>query len=109
MYQLSLLGGQYFFAGNKSSVNGNAVGNISPAMKFNDRWTLLPTYSVEYQGTKPVTDPVGSGTLFQQRMDHRVAVSGLYSDPGGRWKFKQTASYKREFMKETRDEAWGRG
>lgn len=109
MYQLSLLGGQYFFAGTKSSVNGNANGSVSPAVKFNDRWTLLPTYSVDYQGTKPVTDPVGSGTLFQQRMDHRVAVSGLYSAPGGRWRFKQTGSYKREFMKETRDEAWGRG
>ncbi len=109
MYQLSLLGGQYFFGGGKSSLNGNAVGNVSPAVKFNDHWTLLPTYAVEYQGTKPVTDPVGSGTLFQQRMDHRVSVSGLYSDPGGRWRVKQSASYKREFMKETRDEAWGRG
>ncbi|MBI4422290.1 MAG: hypothetical protein HY554_01100 [Elusimicrobia bacterium] len=109
MYQLSLMGGQYFFSGAKSSLNGNVQGNVAPAVKFSERWTLLPVYSVNFQGTKPVTDPVGSGTLFQQSMDHRLSVAGLYSDPGGRWKFKPSASYKAQFLKETRDEGWGDG
>lgn len=109
IYSLNMMGGQYFFTGSKSSLNGNAVGNIAPVLKFNERWSLLPIYSVNYQGTKQVTDPVGSGTLFQQFMDHRVSAMGLYSSPASQWRLKPSAGYKVEFMKETRDEAWGRG
>lgn len=108
LYQLSLMGGQYFFSGQKSSLNGNAYGNVAPAIRFNERWTMLPVYTVNYQGTKPVTDPVGNGTLFQQSMDHRVSVGGIY-EASERWRLKPNASYKAQFLKETRDEAWGRG
>lgn len=109
MYNLSLIGGQYFFAGDKSHLNANVLANVTPAIKFDERWTLLPTYSGYFRGTKAVTDAVGAGTLFQQMMSHRASLTGLYTVPDSDWRFKPSGSYKFEFMKETRDEQWGKG
>lgn len=109
IYNASLMGGQYFFSGTKSNLAGNLSGSVTPVMKFNDRWSLLPTYNFAYNGTKSVTDPVGSGTLFQQVMGHRASLTGLYTPAGSNWKFKPSVSYKKEFLKETRDEDWGKG
>jgi hypothetical protein len=105
----TLMGGQYFFRGDKSSLNGNATALVAPVLRSSDRWAYLPIYSANYQGTKGVGDSVGAGTIFQQEMDHRVSVSGLYTADGSDWKLKPGVSYKRQFLKETRDEAWGHG
>lgn len=109
IYSASLMGGQYFFSGTKSNLAGNVTGNVTPVVKFNERWSLLPTYNFAYQGTKSVTDPVGSGTLFQQMMSHRASFTGLYTPKDSDWKLKPSMSYKKEFLKETRDEDWGKG
>ena len=66
-------------------------------------------YAGSYQGTKGVDDGVGAGTLFQQQMDHRVSASAIRRLEGSDWKLKPSVSYKREFLKETRDEIWGKG
>lgn len=109
LYNVSLLGGQYFFAGDRTKLNGNVAARIAPIMKMSDEWTFLPLYRGSYRGTKGVTDAVGSGTLFQQEMDHRVAFTGVYTAPDSDWKLKPSVNYKYEFLKETRDEAWGKG
>jgi len=109
LYNISLLGGQYFFAGDRTKLNGNVNARFAPVMKMNDEWTLLPIYRGSFRGTKAVTDAVGSGTLFSQGMDHRVAFTGVYSDPESTWKLKPSVNYKYEFLKETRDETWGKG
>ncbi|MFA6030150.1 MAG: hypothetical protein WC969_09870 [Elusimicrobiota bacterium] len=109
MYNLSLMGGQYFFAGDKSRMNANVSANVTPAVKLDSGWTLLPTYSGYYKGTKAVTDAVGSGTLFQQQFDNRLGLSALRAIAGTDWKIKPSVSYKHELLKETRDEAWGKG
>jgi hypothetical protein len=109
MYQFSLMGGQYFISGDRGNLSGNATANVAPAVKLDDRWTILPIYDGYYRGTKPVTDPVGSGTLFQQLFDNRVSIGGLYSVPDSQWKLKPSLSYKYELIKETRDESWGKG
>lgn len=105
----SLAGGQYFFKNQKGSFSGNAALTAAAMLKFNERWGLLPTYSGSYQGTKGTEDGVGAGTLFQQQMDHRISATGLRRLEGTSWKLKPSTSYKREFLKETRDETWGRG
>jgi len=105
----TLLGGQYFYQGNNSNVGGNASVVAGSIVKANDRWSLLPTYAANYQGTKGVSDAVPAGSLFQQEMDHRASVTGIYSLAGTSWRLKPSASYKYEFLKQTRDEAWGHG
>ena len=109
MVNLSLIGGQYFFAGDKSHLNANLMANVTPAVKFDNGWTVLPTYSGYFRGTKSVTDSVGAGTLFQQMMDHRGSLTGIYAVPDTDWKLKPNCSYKFEFMKESNDEEWGKG
>ena len=109
MYNFSLIGGQYFFAGSETHLNANAAMNVAPAVKLDNGWSVLPLYNGYYRGTKSVTDAVGAGTLFQQEMSHRISVSGLHSIPGTEWRVKPSVSYKYDFLKETRDEAWGKG
>jgi hypothetical protein len=105
----TVMGGQYFFENNNANVSANASVNAAEAIKFDDRWTLVPLYSGSYQGTKGVNDQVAAGTLFQQAVDNRVSVTGIYSVEGSNWKLKPQASYKYEFLKETRDETWAHG
>ncbi|MEK7745339.1 MAG: hypothetical protein AAB576_01595 [Elusimicrobiota bacterium] len=107
MYNFSLQGGQYFFTGSKTNLNANMAANVTPAVKLDNGWTLLPIYNGIYRGTKGVNDSVGAGTLFQQMMSHRVSISGLRQVQD--WKLKPSFSYKHEFLKETVDESWTKG
>lgn len=109
IYSLSLMGGQYFFSQDRSNFNGNVSAHAAPVMKFDEEWSLLPLYRGNYQGTKSVMDSVGSGTLFQQQMDHRISLAGLYTPVETTWKFKPSLNYKYSLLKETRDESWGGG
>mgnify|MGYP001604200737 FL=1 len=109
IYGLQVLGGQYFFAGDKGALSGNISGVVAPAMKFNERWSLLPSLNSSYQGTKQVVDLVGAGTLVQEQMEHRAALKAVYSPEGSRWRFKPSASFKAQLLKETRGETWGKG
>ena len=109
LYGFELLGGQYFFNGQRGNLGGDVLGYYAPAMKFDENWSLLPSINASYQGTKQVLDVAGAGTLFQQQMDYRGSVTGIYQKPGSLWRLKPTASYKYELLKETNDENWGGG
>lgn len=109
VYGFTLLGGQYFFAGDKSKLNMNVTANAAPAVKLSGGRLFLPIYSGSYRGTKSVTDSVGSGTLFSQGMSHRLSFGYLRPLEGTTWKVKPSLSYKWDYLKETRDETWGRG
>ena len=105
----SVSGGQYFFQGQRGNLGGNAVLNAAGLAKLSERWSLLPMYSGSYRGTKGVDDGVAAGTLFQQQMDHGLSVTGIRKLEDSTWSVKPSAGYKREFLKETRNESWGRG
>ncbi|MBI5239352.1 MAG: hypothetical protein HY926_02685 [Elusimicrobia bacterium] len=105
----TVLGGQYFYQGTNANVAGNVSAVAGAMVKTGDQWSLMPTYAANYQGTKGVSDSVAAGSLFQQEMDHRASLTGIYSPEESSWKLKPSLSYKREFLKQTRDEAWGRG
>lgn len=109
VFNASLSAGQYLFQNERGSFSGNVAIVAAPLLRFSPRWSLLPMYAGGYRGTKGVDDGVGAGTLFQQQMDHRLSVTGMRSLGTSTWKLKPQASYKREFLKETRDETWGKG
>lgn len=109
VYGLTMLGGQYFFAGDKSKLNANVTANAAPAVKLGGGRLFLPLYTGSYRGTKSVTDSVGSGSLFAQGMSHRLAFGYLRPIEGTTWKVKPSVSYKWDYLKETRDETWGKG
>lgn len=104
-------GGQHFFQSQQGDLSGNLNVLASLAIKhekLGPDWTLVPVLSSQYQGTKQVTDLVGGGTLFQERMSHYLAVRAVHQ-LSPEWKFKPSIGYKWEFLKETRDETWGNG
>ena len=105
----SVSGGQYFFAGQRGNLGGNAALTAAGLVKLSDRWSLLPMYNGSYRGTKGVDDGVAAGTLFQQQMDHTVSMTGIRKLEESTWRVKPSAGYKREFLKETRNESWGHG
>ncbi len=106
LYTLQVLGGQYFFKQEKGSLTGNASGMIAPAVKFNEQWSVLPSVSSSYQGTKQVVDLVGSGSMIQEQMDHRVGLRSIYSPEGSDWRFKPNLSFRYQLLKETKGEQW---
>src|SRR5687767_9801524 len=59
VYDVRFFGGQHFYDGDVSALSGNANVLISPAMKFNEKWSLIPTYSGGYQGTRDVQELAG--------------------------------------------------
>ncbi len=109
VYRGHLLGGQYFIKGRNASLSGNAALLAAPVLEFNERWSAIPMFAGNYNGTKGIGDGVGALTLFQQSMDHRVSFTGIYSVPSTNWKAKASTHYKRYFLKETIDETWGKG
>jgi hypothetical protein len=109
VFNATLMGGQYIFKGDRSNLGVNASLVAAPVLRQSDQWSFLPIYSGNYQGTKGVNDGVAAGTLFQQEMDHRASLTAIDSVPGTNWKLKPSASYKYEFLQETKDESWGHG
>lgn len=109
VFNANLAGGQYFFLKQRGSLGGNAGVNAAALIKTGELWSVLPMYSGSYRGTKGVDDGVGAGTLFQQQMDHTVSVTGIRKLRDSTWRLKPSAGYRREFLKETRDETWGKG
>ncbi|MFA5140015.1 MAG: hypothetical protein WC728_12350 [Elusimicrobiota bacterium] len=104
-----VLGGQYFFEGERGAPTGNVSALVAPALVLSESWTLLPALSGEYQGTKQVVDLVGSGSMFQERAAQRGGVKAVFTPAGSRWRLKPSLSYGFELLNETKDERWGRG
>ncbi len=108
VYDIRFFGGQHFFDGDVSAVSGNMNVMISPAMSFNDRWSLIPTYMGSYQGTRDVQELAGGGTLFQDSTNHGLTVKGVYAATSA-LKLKAAAGARTELLRETKDEDWGDG
>lgn len=109
VYSLSLLGGQYFFGGERGHLAGNLSALAAPGIQFNDEWEFFPSVRGSYQGTKQVLDLVGAGTVFQEQMDYAVGLKPVYSPGGGRWRVKPSYGFRTQLLKETREENWTSG
>ena len=103
------LGGVHFFRGERGPVSGNADAVFAPAIRVNETWSLLPSARSTYEGTRRVTDVLGTATPLQESMSHKVAFRAVWADPASRWRLKPGMSYKLSFLRETRDESWGGG
>ncbi|MEK7744969.1 MAG: hypothetical protein AAB576_07135 [Elusimicrobiota bacterium] len=103
------MGGGHSFAGQSGSFTGNASLLLAPAMRVNERWSLLPIVASSYQGTKQASELAGAGTLFQEEMDHKGKFLAVYSRPGSPWLIKPSLGYRVQLLKETKDESWTKG
>jgi len=106
LYGMEVLGGQYFFKGDRGNVTGSVSGFAVPVVYVNENWTLAPSWSSRYQGTKQAVDLVGAGSLFAQQMTHRAAAKAIYRKPDSKWAQKGALGYSLQLLKETKDESW---
>ena len=107
--RLDALGGLHTFDGDRGSFTGNLDATFAPAARLTESWSVLPSIRAEYEGTRRLTDVLGTATAAQQRSDGRVGVVGVYGAPSSRWRFKPAISLDVELLKETKDEEWGHG
>jgi hypothetical protein len=106
---VTALGGLHTFDGSSGGFTGNVDAAFAPALRLSDEWALLPSARGAYQGTRRLTDVLGTATVSQQSLEGRVGARAVYGDPASRWRFKPSLSYDTELLKETPDEAWGQG
>lgn len=104
-----LLGGRHLAAGRPGAFSGQAAASAAAAFGAEGPWTLLPTVSGGWNGVESALDTPGGTTLFQEAVDARAAVKGLYRRPDARWSLKPSAGWRMRLLKETRDEAWFSG
>lgn len=99
-----LMTGQYFYGGSADNLAGNMFFNITPAIKFSEKFSIIPGVSTRYKATKQTEDLIGGGTLFQDVLDSNASSRFVYS-PLDSLKLKLNTSYKMQFRRETKDES----
>ena len=106
---VTALGGLHTFNGSSGSFSGNLDGAFAPAVRWSEDWSLLPSVHAVYEGTRRLTDVLGTATAAQQSAEGRLGLRAVYGDPASRWRFKPTMTYDVELVKETPAENWGQG
>lgn len=103
----SILGGQYFFAGSPSNLSAIATVQAIPMISFSENTQLIPSYRLQYRGSKEITELVGGGTLFQQSAESVNTLKFVHKT--GAVKLKPNGSFRQVLMRETVDEKWFSG
>lgn len=100
--------GQWYFEGERSSLGGNAHLTFVPALRFSDRFSLIPTFETTYRGTRSAEELAGGNTFFQDTWENAASVKGVHSLGSG-WKIRESAGARIKLFRETTDEALGDG
>lgn len=109
LYGVTALAGQHSFRGETGSFSGLVDAVLAPAGRLTPSWAVLPSLRASYEGVRSLDDSLGAATVAQERMSYRLGGRAVYQRPGSRWRLKPSASLKVDWLKETRDEAWGKG
>jgi hypothetical protein len=105
---ITLLGMQTYFEGERSSLKSYFVANLIPTYKLNSDNIIIFNYNGKYEGTQQVQELLGGGTLYQESMEHGILVKLLHN-LGNDFQIKPKIGYKLQYLSETKDEDWGEG
>ncbi|MCB4755417.1 MAG: hypothetical protein LHV69_00455 [Elusimicrobia bacterium] len=100
--------GQYYFEGEKSGLGGNAGLTFVPALRYSNRFSLIPTFESFYRGTRSAEELAGGSTLFQDTWENGVSLKGVHG-LSREWKFRENVGFKSKWFRETSDEKWNKG
>jgi hypothetical protein len=100
--------GQWFFEGEESSMGGNAQLTFVPALRFSNRFSVLPTVRSYYRGTRSAEELAGGTVLFQDTWENQAGVKGVHN-LGKKWKIRERLNLRSKLFRETTDEDWGQG
>ncbi len=91
-----------------SSFDGDFSLDLVPVVKFSESLSLLPRYSGSYTGAGRIMDLEDEEILYQQSIDNLFSLRLIYTlSPG--LKFKSEYGFKKELVRETKDESWNGG
>lgn len=108
LVDVKLTGGSSSFEGKDASFSGNFDFSLVPVIKFNQSLSLLPQYQGKYTGSKGATELEGGGKLYQKQQDHALSLKLINKINKG-LEIKSKAGYKYVYLRETKDEDWGKG
>lgn len=103
------LGGFHSFNGDRGALSGNVDAVFAPAARIDEDWSLLPSARASFEGARRVVDVLGTATPAQERAEFKAGVRAVWASPLSRWRLKPGFSYKTTFLRETKDEDWGKG
>lgn len=106
--KLELLGGQFFFEGERTSFSGNGNWLLTPGIKFSENFLLVPTVTGKYRRVREVKELIGGGFLTREELENTAIVKGIYA-AGENWKMKLKGSFKNQLLVESKDEKLGKG
>jgi len=109
VFNLRAFGGNYSQSSQAGSYNGDLSIDFVPAVKFNDKLSLLPALYINYNGIKDVSEVfVGGDPLFMQSANYNVSIRPVYK-LNNNLKLKLKVGYLNQLIVETKDETWGKG
>lgn len=100
--------GQWYFEGENSSLGGNASLNIVPAIRFTNRFSLIPSFETNYRGTRSAEELAGGNTFFQDTWETGVSLKAVHG-LNQKWKVRERVGYRLKWFRETADESWSNG
>ncbi len=100
--------GQWYFDGEESSLNGNMFLNVAPAVRFSNKFAVVPNITTNYRGTRSAEELAGGNTLFQDTWENGINVKAVHN-LGARWKLRENMGYRIKWFRETTDESYGNG
>ena len=106
--KVDILGGQFFFQGENTSLSANADWLFSPGLKLSERDALVPLITGQYRHMREVRDLVGGGLLTAESLDTAVSLKWIHLLTPD-WNVKSNVSYKNELITESVDEVLGNG
>ena len=100
--------GQWYFEGEESALGGNASLLFVPALRYSERFSLLPFVETHYRGTRSAEELAGGNTLFQDTWETGLGVKAVHR-LGNKWKVKEKIGARMKLFRETTDENWTDG
>lgn len=105
---LRLLSGQYYQNNTPGKLGLNTSFIYVPAVKFNSRFSVIPTAMVAFRGGKETVDLALGDFVMSENQTYFGGVKTIYA-PLQDLKLKANGSYRREMLREVNNETWGNG
>jgi hypothetical protein len=100
--------GQWYFDGERSALGGNASLTVVPAVRFTNKFSVVPSIESNYRGTRSAEELAGGSTLFQDTWENAIGVK-LVHGLSKVWKLRERVGYRVKWSRETSDETWTNG